>query len=281
MENLKNNINPPTPKESPEEEIGSVIINNSPKSIIENNCAQNEEQLIKMINLYGIDGLSFDYKSNPDKTIKAEETKMVEQRKNNKGNIQSNIINKIDELINDPSINNLTKVQLKSKILTIEEEMKNEIQLIKEKYEKKLKKYKISLNFLKENQFLKNLKEYKEYQKFTNKIKLQVDFIKGDKNKNKSKYQDKNINININNNINFNEFNNNFNNIEIKNYNAYQDINNDIPPELMHKNMKTKPDICSSGSLIAPSTTSVKPNHVLVFNYKPNNISIKKNLVFD
>ena len=156
--------------------------------------------------------------------------------------------------------------------------MKNEIQKLKEKYEKKLYKYKASLKFLKENHFLKNLNEYKDYQKFANKIKQKVEFVK-DK---KPIYQDKDkkIKININNNINFGGNNNNYNNIEINNYNVIERTNADIPPEFLHKNRDNNNfNIGSSGSLI-PSTTSVKPNHVLVFNYKPNNISIKKHFVY-
>ena len=290
VDKVKNNINSIISKNIVEEQ-GSVLIKNTPISNKDSNCAQNEDQLIKMIDMYGVDGLSFDFNNNPDKTIKAEETKMCEQRdivekrelnniKNDKNIIYNNYNNnKIDifDLINDSSINNLTTIQLQSKILTIEEEMKNEIQKLKEKYEKKLFKYKTSLKFLKENHFLKNLNEYKDYQKFANKIKQKVEFVK-DK---KPIYQgnDKNIKININNNINFNSYNNNFNNIEINNYNVIERTNVDIPPELLHRNRDSNCNLGSSGSLI-PSTTSVKPNHVLVFNYKPNNISIKKHLVY-
>jgi len=290
VDKVKNNINSIISKNIVEEQ-GSVVIKNTPISNKDSNCAQNEDQLIKMIDMYGVDGLSFDFNNNPDKTIKAEETKMCEQRdivekrelnniKNDKNIIYNNFNNnKIDilDLINDSTINNLTTIQLQSKILTIEEEMKNEIQKLKEKYEKKLFKYKTSLKFLKENHFLKNLNEYKDYQKFANKIKQKVEFVK-DK---KPIYQgnDKNIKININNNINFNSYNNNFNNIEINNYNVIERTNVDIPPELLHRNRDSNCNLGSSGSLI-PSTTSVKPNHVLVFNYKPNNISIKKHLVY-
>ena len=290
VDKVKNNINSIISKNIVEEQ-GSVLIKNTPISNKDSNCAQNEDQLIKMIDMYGVDGLSFDFNNNPDKTIKAEETKMCEQRdivekrelnniKNDKNIIYNNYNNnKIDifDLINDSTINNLTTIQLQSKILTIEEEMKNEIQKLKEKYEKKLFKYKTSLKFLKENHFLKNLNEYKDYQKFANKIKQKVEFVK-DK---KPIYQgnDKNIKININNNINFNSYNNNFNNIEINNYNVIERTNVDIPPELLHRNRDSNCNLGSSGSLI-PSTTSVKPNHVLVFNYKPNNISIKKHLVY-
>ena len=286
------------------EDQGSVVIKNSQNFNKNSNCVQNEDQLIQMIDAYGVDGLSFDFNNNPDKTIKAEETKMCEQRDiverrelNNMNNMErkdsfnnrnNNILygTKVDilDLINDSTINSLTSIQLQSKILTIEEEMKNEIQKIKEKYEKKLFKYKTSLKFLKENQFLKNLNEYKDYQKFANKIKQKVEFVK-DK---KPIYQDKEkkVNgngININNNINFNGFDNKFNNIEINNYNIIERTNAEIPPELLNRNRKkgenSNFNLGSSGSLI-PSTTSVKPNHVLVFNYKPNNISIKKHLVY-
>ena len=291
VDKFKNDVNSIISKNLVEEQ-GSVLIKNTPNSNKDSNCAQNEDQLIKMIDMYGVDGLSFDFNNNPDKTIKAEETKMCEQRdivekrelnyiKNNKNLIYNNFKNnkkEILDLINDTSINNLNTIQLQSKILTIEEEMKNEIQKIKEKYEKKLYKYKISLKFLKENHFLKNLNEYKDYQKFANKIKQKVEFVK-DK---KPLYQEneKKIKININNNINFNEYNNNYNNIEINNYNVIERTNADIPPEFLHKNRDNNNfNIGSSGSLI-PSTTSVKPNHVLVFNYKPNNISIKKHLVY-
>ena len=171
-----------------EEEQGSVVIKKTEKINKENNEIENEEdQLKQMIDLYGVDGLSFEYNNNPGKTLKAEETKMCEQRdmveKREKNDINSekdNLENKItlSDLINDSSINSLTMIELKSKILTIEEEMKAEIQKLKELYQKKLFKYKMSLKFLKQNQFLKNLNEYKDYQEFANKIKKKVEFNK-------------------------------------------------------------------------------------------------------
>ena len=165
-----------------EEEQGSVVIKKTEKINKENNEIENEEdQLKQMIDLYGVDGLSFEYNNNPGKTLKAEETKMCEQRdmveKREKNDInleKDNLENKItlSDLINDSSINSLTMIELKSKILTIEEEMKAEIQKLKELYQKKLFKYKMSLKFLKQNQFLKNLNEYKDYQEFANKINI-------------------------------------------------------------------------------------------------------------
>ena len=278
-----------------EEEQGSVVIKKAEKINKENNEIENEEdQLKQMIDLYGVDGLSFEY-NNPGKTLKAEETKMCEQRdmveKREKNDInleKDNLENKItlSDLINDSSINSLTMIELKSKILTIEEEMKAEIQKLKELYQKKLFKYKMSLKFLKQNQFLKNLNEYKDYQEFANKIKKKVEFNKekiiiNKEKDNILKINGNNININnnINNNITVNEYNNNYNKIEINNYNVIERTNKNIPSEFLNKNRKRNNNISSSESLM-PSTTSVKPNHVLVFNYKPNNISIKKHLVF-
>ena len=279
-----------------EEEQGSVVIKKTEKMNKENNEIENEEdQLKQMIDLYGVDGLSFEYNNNPGKTLKAEETKMCEQRdmveKREKNDInleKDNLENKItlSDLINDSSINSLTMIELKSKILTIEEEMKAEIQKLKELYQKKLFKYKMSLKFLKQNQFLKNLNEYKDYQEFANKIKKKVEFNKekiiiNKEKDNILKINGNNININnnINNNITVNEYNNNYNKIEINNYNVIERTNKNIPSEFLNKNRKRNNNISSSESLM-PSTTSVKPNNVLVFNYKPNNISIKKHLVF-
>ena len=269
-----------------EEEQGSVVIKKTEKINKENNEIENEEdQLKQMIDLYGVDGLSFEYNNNPGKTLKAEETKMCEQRdmveKREKNDInleKDNLENKItlSDLINDSSINSLTMIELKSKILTIEEEMKAEIQKLKELYQKKLFKYKMSLKFLKQNQFLKNLNEYKDYQEFANKIKKKVEFNKEKIIINKEK--DNILKINGNN-ITVNEYNNNYNKIEINNYNVIERTNKNIPSEFLNKNRKRNNNISSSESLM-PSTTSVKPNHVLVFNYKPNNISIKKHLVF-
>ena len=275
-----------------DEDQGSVVIKKTNKIKKENKEVEDEEEQLKqMIDFYGVDGLSFEYNNNPGKTLKAEETKMCEQRdkaEKKELNIDYNTkdddfekIQTLSNLINDSSINNLTAIELKSKILTIEEEMKAEIQKIKEVYQKKLSKYKMSLKFLKQNQFLKNLNEYKDYKKFANRMKKRVEINKErvQINKEKDKILENNNNININNNIIYNEFNNNYNKIEINNYNVIERTKNNIPPQFLNKNINRNNNFSSSESLIL-STTSVKPNQVLVFNYKPNNISIKKHLVF-
>ena len=216
-----------------DEEQGSVVIKRTEKIKRDYNEIENEEdQLKEMIDLYGVDGLSFEYNNNPGKTLKAEETKMCEQRDmaekkelNIDYNSKDDFENKktLSDLINDSSINNLTVIELKSKILTIEEEMKAEIQKIKELYQKKLYKYKMSLKFLKQNQFLKNLNEYNDYKKFANKMKQKVEFNKEKIKINKEKEKILiNNNININNNITYNEYNNNYNKIEINNYNVIE-----------------------------------------------------------
>ena len=64
-----------------DEEQGSVVIKRTEKIKRDYNEIENEEdQLKEMIDLYGVDGLSFEYNNNPGKTLKAEETKMCEQR---------------------------------------------------------------------------------------------------------------------------------------------------------------------------------------------------------
>ena len=64
-----------------DEEQGSVVIKRTEKIKRYYNEIENEEdQLKEMIDLYGVDGLSFEYNNNPGKTLKAEETKMCEQR---------------------------------------------------------------------------------------------------------------------------------------------------------------------------------------------------------
>ena len=137
----------------------------------------------------GINGLSFEMRSNLEmtnsleKTIKAEETKMNEEHiqytKNHLSNGKKKIVlnekkDDIDDIINDPSVNYLTYDEIKSEIDKIENEMNEEIKKIREMYMKKMEKYKLSLNFLNKNQFLKNMNEYKEYKKFADKMKERI-----------------------------------------------------------------------------------------------------------
>ncbi len=163
---------------------------NQSVNIIESNDNKDEDPLLKMINEYGgMDGLSFEMRSNLEmtnsleKTIKAEETKMNEEHiqytKNHLSNGKKKIVlnekkDDIDDIINDPSVNYLTYDEIKSEIDKIENEMNEEIKKIRELYMKKMEKYKLSLNFLNKNQFLKNMNEYKEYKKFADKMKERI-----------------------------------------------------------------------------------------------------------
>ena len=131
-----------------------------------------------MINMYGVEGLSFQNNTaslNKD-TLIAEETKMSETHLKYSGKKEqiSAPSNDIEDIINDPTINNLTLSQIQEEINKIENEMQKEIEHIKEKYNQKIQKYNKSLTFLKDNQFLKNINEYKVYKQFANKIKQQI-----------------------------------------------------------------------------------------------------------
>ena len=133
-----------------------------------------------MINMYGVEGLSFQNNTaslNKD-TLIAEETKMSETHLKYSGKKEqiSAPSNDIEDIINDPTINNLTLSQIQEEINKIENEMQKEIEHIKEKYNQKIQKYNKSLTFLKDNQFLKNINEYKVYKQFANKIKQQINF---------------------------------------------------------------------------------------------------------
>lgn len=136
--------------------------------------------LLNMINMYGVEGLSFQNNTaslNKD-TLIAEETKMSETHLKYSGKKEqlSAPSNDIEDIINDPTINNLTLSQIQEEINKIENEMQKEIEHIKEKYNQKIQKYNKSLTFLKDNQFLKNINEYKVYKQFANKIKQQINF---------------------------------------------------------------------------------------------------------
>ncbi len=183
-------INLENKKDNSLEEEKNVL--NQSVNIIETNDDKDEDPLLKMINEYGgMDGLSFEMRSNLEmtnsleKTIKAEETKMNEEHiqytKNHLSNGKKKIVlnekkDDIDDIINDPSVNYLTYDEIKSEIDKIENEMNEEIKKIRELYMKKMEKYKLSLNFLNKNQFLKNMNEYKEYKKFADKMKERINF---------------------------------------------------------------------------------------------------------
>lgn len=75
----------------------------------------------------------------------------------------------LNEMINDKDINQAAVPDLEKMINSSFMEMDKEINEIKKKYDKKIKKYNQSLDFLKQNPHLKNLKEYEAFSKFKGK----------------------------------------------------------------------------------------------------------------
>ena len=79
----------------------------------------------------------------------------------------------IQNLVNDPEINENSLPELITRLAGMENQMNREIEKIKNKYLPIINKHKNSISFLKENPHLKNLKEYNEFNSFKNKIKCQ------------------------------------------------------------------------------------------------------------
>ena len=64
--------------------------------------------------------------------------------------------------------------ELITNLAGIENKMNQEIQKIKDSYLPDIKDYKNTIKFLKQNPHLKNLKEYKDFNEFKNKIRCQT-----------------------------------------------------------------------------------------------------------
>ena len=80
----------------------------------------------------------------------------------------------IRKLCDNKEINEKNLPELITNLAGIENKMNQEIQIIKDKYMLSIKNYKDSIRFLKQNPHLKNLKEYKEFNEFKNKIRCQT-----------------------------------------------------------------------------------------------------------
>ena len=80
----------------------------------------------------------------------------------------------IKKLCDNKEINEKNLPELITNLAGIENKMNQEIQIIKDKYMISIKNYKDSIKFLKQNPHLKNLKEYKEFNEFKNKIRCQT-----------------------------------------------------------------------------------------------------------
>ena len=80
----------------------------------------------------------------------------------------------IEALYENKEINEKTLPELITYLAGIENKMNQEIQKIKDKYLPSINDYKNSIKFLKQNPHLKNLKEYKNFDEFKNKIRCQT-----------------------------------------------------------------------------------------------------------
>lgn len=103
--------------------------------------------------------LNLNISSYQTQSIKKENTKNYEF---NRDKIDTTIF----EFTGDIDINSKTQKELEANISEIEIEFEQEVLKMKEIYENKLLKYKISVEFLKKNPYLKNIKEYESFSKF-------------------------------------------------------------------------------------------------------------------
>ena len=92
---------------------------------------------------------------------------------NNKGKKIPLSQEEIQSLVNDNEINENSLPELITRLAGLENQMNREIEKIKNKYMPIIIKHKNSISFLKENEHLKNLKEYNDFNSFKNKIKYQ------------------------------------------------------------------------------------------------------------
>jgi serine/threonine protein kinase len=145
---------------------------------------QKNYDLMDLINRFGVNGLSYD----EEKEKKKEETnksitskKLVTpkeifnsiRRENKSDNLQSSKNREdiaINDLIVDPEVNEKSLYLMESALKEVNAEMENEINQIKKKYEKKIKKLNTGIEVLKSNPHLKNLKEYDSFNKFKDKF---------------------------------------------------------------------------------------------------------------
>ena len=92
----------------------------------------------------------------------------------NNNNMNNNILLSEDELKHlclNNKINESELPQLITELAGLENKMNQEIQKIKELYEPIIIQHKDGIKFLKQNPFLKNIKEFKNYEMFKNKMK--------------------------------------------------------------------------------------------------------------
>ena len=80
----------------------------------------------------------------------------------------------IKNYANDNNLNKFSLPELITQLAGMENQMNREIQKIKDKFLPMIEKHKNSIDFLKRNPHLKNLKEYKNFNEFKNRIRCQT-----------------------------------------------------------------------------------------------------------
>lgn len=182
-------------KEEVNDPMGSVLVLQDDQigKNNENITNVNNYNYMDLINRYGMNGLSFEGKKDNEeeeyqpsqKEIKKSfrsitssqrqktksESELLSHKSNNKKIILTD--DEIEILANDSDINKKILPELITNLAYLENQMNKEIEMIKEKFSKKIEKHKMSIDFLKQNPYLKNLNEYNEFNKFKNKIKCQ------------------------------------------------------------------------------------------------------------
>ena len=105
--------------------------------------------------------------------IQKEKEKNILQENKNINN-ESIDIKIIESLYENKEISEKSLPELITHLAGIENKMNQEIQKIRDKYLPSINDYKNSIKFLKQNPHLKNLKEYKNFDEFKNRIRCQT-----------------------------------------------------------------------------------------------------------
>jgi hypothetical protein len=81
--------------------------------------------------------------------------------------VEKNENKEIFELLEDNELKEMHVNKMEENLKSTFSTLEKEIELIKAKYQNKIKKYSVAIDFLKANPHLKNLKEYEKYAKFS------------------------------------------------------------------------------------------------------------------
>ena len=137
-----------------------------------------KEQVKSIINKSNTNFQNSYYNINDNNTLNNSFNKKttVEKQSNSYRETKKNSLTEkeIKALCENKDINEKNLPELITNLAGIENKMNQEIQKIKDKFLPEIKNYKNSIKFLKQNPHLKNLKEYKDFNEFKNKIRCQI-----------------------------------------------------------------------------------------------------------